>query len=373
VPKVGDRICPKVLVLACLLLALPACASSSSTYPTRSKLSGSGSSYRFLVLTDTRTGVVGRSFPDVNAPGAFCAIADGSGGWYIGGGFTRVGEVSRPRLAHLKSDGGLDRGFAPELPGSDWVGSVLRRGGTVYAGVGFNVVALDARNGKQLWRTATQRGGVDDLGFKDGVLYVSGSFNRIGGTSRDGLAALDPRTGRVTSWRIRLSNRGSSAVVGPLAFSGEVLYVGGDFDRIDGSRRELGLAAIDTRTARPTAWAPIPKAGYYDPDSPIAIVISHGQVIVGGSKSGFASYDVRTARHLGWPLRYSGSLGAPLAVLADTVYLSAGPGKDNNPAAVVLPRGSLASWRPKLGSGASAIAISGGKILVAGAFPAKAG
>jgi outer membrane protein assembly factor BamB len=366
VPKVSEKVGLKVLVPLTMLIALAAWASSYSTASARSKPPRSGS-YRFLVLTDAKTGAVNHSFSDINAPGALCAVADGRGGWYVGGGFTRVGDVARSYLARLKSDGSLDRAFAPRLSG--WACPVLRHAGIVYTGVGFNIVALDAQSGRRIWRTATRNGALDGLAFGHGVLYVGGSFKRIGGMARDGIGALDPRTGRVTSWRVRISNRGSSAVINPLALVGDVLYLGGDFNRVNGSKRELGLAAIDVRTARPTAWAPKSKAGYYDPDSPIAIVVTHGQVIVGGSKSGFASYNARTARHLAWPLRYLGNIGAPLDLAGNTLYLSAGPGKDNNPAAVVLPRGTLSSWRPKLGSGASALAVSGDKVLVGGDFP----
>jgi len=41
------------------------------------------------------------------------AIADGAGGWYLGGTFSSVGGVARGGLAHVRADGTLDTAFDP--------------------------------------------------------------------------------------------------------------------------------------------------------------------------------------------------------------------------------------------------------------------
>src|SRR5919198_6638146 len=64
----------------------------------------------------------GRSlgFPEVaGSQQVVNAVApDGSGGFYIGGGFARVGGVPIRNLAHVLADGSLDTSFAPNPSGA---------------------------------------------------------------------------------------------------------------------------------------------------------------------------------------------------------------------------------------------------------------
>ena len=52
-------------------------------------------------------------FPEVAGGSVTASVADGTGGWYLGGSFTNVGGVARPGLAHVRGDGVLDSAFAP--------------------------------------------------------------------------------------------------------------------------------------------------------------------------------------------------------------------------------------------------------------------
>ncbi|MBI2418397.1 MAG: delta-60 repeat domain-containing protein [Ignavibacteriales bacterium] len=55
--------------------------------------------------------------PDMRFPkvsGTICsAVPDGSGGWYIGGAFTKVGSYNRNRIAHINADGTVDAAWNP--------------------------------------------------------------------------------------------------------------------------------------------------------------------------------------------------------------------------------------------------------------------
>jgi len=53
---------------------------------------------------DAATGARPAVFPQVNGP-VLAAVPDGSGGWYIGGLFTRVGDKSRQNAARILADG----------------------------------------------------------------------------------------------------------------------------------------------------------------------------------------------------------------------------------------------------------------------------
>lgn len=59
---------------------------------------------------DRLTGAQAAAFPKVDGL-VRAAVSDGVGGWYIGGDFTKVGELATQRLAHVKSDGTVDSNF----------------------------------------------------------------------------------------------------------------------------------------------------------------------------------------------------------------------------------------------------------------------
>jgi hypothetical protein len=85
---------------------------------------------------------------------------DGRGGWFVAGNFTSLGGVDCPELVHVLASLRVD---------PDWCPRVV--GGTVY---------LLARAGQ--------------------TLYFSGDFDSVGGVRRASLAAVDTKTGSLTSW-----------------------------------------------------------------------------------------------------------------------------------------------------------------------------
>ncbi len=85
-------------------------------------------------------------------------IADGSGGWYIGGEFTFIGNTPRKHIARLNSDGTLDSWN----PGAD--------------------------------------NDVHALMISGNLIYAGGTFTNIGGAARNRIAALDTTTGLASAW-----------------------------------------------------------------------------------------------------------------------------------------------------------------------------
>ena len=226
-------------IAVALLLAIVSCTSNSPTSSTSPK----SLPPRELVLVDAKTGAVNRDFPDIDTEDAvLAAVADGSGGWYIGGGFKLVGKVPRNGLARLRSDGSLDLEFAPRLPRDAAVVTIARHGSVVYVGGVFEggivggVAAFDARSGRRLWQfSIPSLYQINALAFANGALYVAGNFVRIGGVARNAIAALDPRTGKPTAWRVNFS---TSASVTAFAIDHGIVYLAGGFDAIDGAKRE---------------------------------------------------------------------------------------------------------------------------------------
>jgi len=156
------------------------------------------------------------AFPAVSGA-VYAVLPDGVGGWYIGGLFSRVGNLSRSNLAHINSDLTVDASWQPIADGA------------VFA-----------------------------LALAGGRVYVGGDFTTIDGQSRRYLAALNSGSGALTAW-----DPDADAAVRVLALSvdGSTLYTGGDFTSFNGGaivRRRL--AALDTttliRASIPTAWDP---------------------------------------------------------------------------------------------------------------------
>jgi hypothetical protein len=95
-------------------------------------------------------------------------------------------------------------------------------------------------------------------------IYVSGNFRRINGVRRDGIAALDPRSGAVDPhWK---PARGGKAIL-RLRVSGSRLYLGG----------MNGLRALDARTG---AAVHLPQN--HAPGEILALSLSGRQLLVGG-------------------------------------------------------------------------------------------
>jgi len=83
------------------------------------------------VPLNAATGQPVARFPRVNGRVLACA-SDGTGGWYIGGDFTRVGALTRNRIAHILSDGSVDATYNPNA--NKTVYALAVSGSTVYAG-----------------------------------------------------------------------------------------------------------------------------------------------------------------------------------------------------------------------------------------------
>ena len=90
---------------------------------------------------DVSTGAANRTFGELNGD-VNVAVPDGSGGWYIGGAFTKIGLQTRNRLARINADGSLNA-WNPNVNGT--VTSILVNGSTVYVGGAFSSAGSQPR------------------------------------------------------------------------------------------------------------------------------------------------------------------------------------------------------------------------------------
>ena len=269
--------------------------------------------------------------------------ADGSGGFYIGGSFTRVGRLPRKNIAHILADGTVDPNFDPNPHG----------------------------------------GAVRVLAVSDSTVYVGGAFSSITGQPRKGLAALDATSGDVTSWNPNPSAGVNQTAVRALAVSGSTVYVGGYFSSIGGQPRD-SLAAIDASSGNAKSWNPSPTTGPVIETRVNALVLSGSTVYVAGifdslggqPRNDLAAIDASSGTATSWNPhpRSTGILGVrALAVAGSTVYASGYFSSTSvirhGLAAFDASSGKGTSWDPvPLGGEVNAIAVSGSTVYVGGDF-----
>jgi len=327
-----------------------------------------------LGAVDAATGAVRQPYLRVDGR-VYSIVQDGSGGWYLGGGFTSVGGQSRHGLAHLDASGRLTA-WDPNVGGS--VFAVAVSGGTVYVGGEFTSIggqaryslgAVDASTGIPTgWNPNLTNGGVSALAVSVGTVYVGGYFTIIGGQSRRALAAVDAGTGLPTSW-----NPNPNGGISALAVDGGTIYVSGDFCTIGGRSRN-NLAALDAASGAATAWDPNANS------TVLALAVSGGTVYVGGDftsvggedRRHIAALDAATGAATAWDPNADYPVLA-LAASGGTVYVggdfsSIGGQPRSYVAALDASSGAATGWSPITNSHVLALGAGGGTVYVGGDF-----
>ena len=252
-----------------------------------------------LAAVDAATGALVTTFnPDVSvgdgSPTLVFALAIGGGTLYAGGIFTRVGGQTRRGLGAVDAaTGALVTAFDPNVSGSFLeVRALALGGGTLYAGGDFtrvggqtrnNLAAVDAATGALVTAFDPNVSGLNSLVsalvLSGGTLYAGGFFESVGGQARRGLAAVDATTGAlVTAFD---PNVGGFPDVFALALGGGTLYAGGRFASVGGQARR-GLAAVDATTgALVTAFSANVGGGFFPAVS--ALALGGGTLYAGGN------------------------------------------------------------------------------------------
>lgn len=268
----------------------------------------------------------------IGAPYVVTATArQPDGGVIFGGLFTSVNGVPRGNLARLKPDGTLDRDWNAPTDGN--VYAIAVDGTNVYVGGSFtrvgdvareHIVKLDGATGAVAPDFApAPNGQVNTIAVDGGALYIGGWFDHVGDDTRIGLAKLSAATGALVAgweascdivWQVlvidafvyvsgpcviegggntqariaRLARDDGTLdatwhptpddVVRSMATDGAGrLYVSGPFETI-GDGRQPRLARLSLATGAVDAtWNPAPDA------TPSAILISGGALYAAGN------------------------------------------------------------------------------------------
>jgi hypothetical protein len=164
------------------------------------------------------------------------------------------------------------------------------------------ILAYDLVTGELItsWAPSLNAQGLEIKASADGAtIYVGGDFDRVNGEARTRVAALDAQTGELRPW-----NPAPNGRVDGIAVNGDTVYLGGDFTRL-GSVPRLRLAAVDANTGALRAWAP-------EADLVVntMVVVPSGNVIVGGTfntlngtqQFGMGALDGTTGEVRPWPV-----------------------------------------------------------------------
>lgn len=296
----------------------------------------------------------------------------------------------------------------------------------------LGLAALDAKSGAVTpWDPApfhprgTERGWVDSLAVRGRTVYVAGRFTRVGGQRRAGLAALDVRTGRPTSWnpprhrpatilavserRVHVTERGrgrfdqeslsafsrrtgertrwryqlelSNGGISDAAIAGDQIYVGGRFTR---GRRPLarlrGVARLHSDGSLDTAWHPRLSQKGARPSSVSTVVTSKRAVYIAGTfdtvegrrRAGLAALRATTGGATPWNPKHDG-VAVPLAAVPGHVFLAGNfTTIDGQPrrhlASVHDVTGRVTAWNPRPDGPLFDAVPAGDQLYVSGGF-----
>jgi hypothetical protein len=256
---------------------------------------GGGSATRTgLAQVDATTGALTTLYPG-SIPNVRALALSGST-LYVGGEFAgTIGNgVNRDYLAAVNTvDATIDTAFDPPAP-NDFVDGLAIEGSTVYAAGEFtetgtssrpNAAAFDAATGALLtWDPAP-----DEITYTitaaGNAVYLGGAFTHVDGTAQAGTAAVDATSGALLPWNPNLDRGGGVIEVHAVAVSGSHVFLGGDFDTVQGAIRE-DLAEVDATTGAPTGWNPAETTIIREVDA--LAPDGAGGVAVGGKFIGFA-------------------------------------------------------------------------------------
>ena len=335
-----------------------------------------------------------RPYPRI-AGSVNAVIPDGAGGWYVGGQFTGVGDQPRSNLAHILANGSV----AAWDPGADGVVYALaRHERTIYVGGAFSQVGGVARARLAAVEATTGRvtswdpnvlgvlfyGGAEvyTLDVANNTVYVGGLFTVIGGKQRNGLAAVDSRSGLATDWA---PDAEPGYWVNVLKVCGDVVYVGGPFRSLGGQPRKM-IAAVDMRTGLATSFDAHAAGTQTNPyslePSVYTLAVQGGTLYVGGRfdhmggqpRDGIAALDARDGTARDWdPQLASGSIVYSLVLHRDLVYVGGGfsgiGGRSQSAVAALDMRTARATeWNPRPNSYVTMLAADQRSVFVAGPF-----
>lgn len=287
-----------------------------------------------FIAVDTTNGslVAQPTWPKVNGEVTF-SIPDGSGGIFIGGTFSKVGDSVRGNFAQINAAGQVTSlNFNFQL-GS---GAFLSSKGIVTCAVVYN-----------------------------GILYVGGSFVTVNSTARNRLVAINLSTKTITSWNPGVGGMYVNAMV----TDGTNLYVAGDISSI-GSIPKNNLGSIVLSTGTVNTWGPnanpTSNGGIYAMDYSDGYLYFLYKYLSTVNRVGTTSSVIQSSSIANNQLR-------AIKVIDDKIYVGGyftniGGQNRNRIAALDTATFTVKSWNPNIGGGSVHDIKYNNGLFVAGDF-----
>ena len=313
------------------------------------------------------------------------AISDGGTGYFVAGDLMGYDGTSRNRVLKLNSSGTVNTIFFPDIPFNKTIRALAFDGTSLFVGGQFDSmtvqkgVLVDAEQGTQITNLANSgsqfNGDVKAIlpdGF--GGWYVGGEFTHYNGTylNESRIVHLMPDGSLDTFFKPVMAFSGSISVTS-LALDGNTLYVGGNFDTVNGNWRP-NLFDINVVTG-------IVSGINYQVNGGIAKILDTGSTLI---VSGLiTSMGGQPRNFLGELVKSSGLATAwnpnpnstPLALFknSNTLYLGGfftniGGQSRNYLASYDMSTGLLNAWNPNPDNNVRDFSTDGTHLFVSGYF-----
>jgi hypothetical protein len=414
--------------------AVHAIARDGNTIYIGGRFTNVGPEIAYGVPVHKNSGVPDRDFVRPNG-GVDVALADGSGGWYIGGTFTAVDGQERKLLARINADGTLHP-WNPDIDGF-YVNQMLIANGRLYvagsfgivsgAEIRFHLVAFDLATGELSSWNPDMSGAayVEGIALKGNTLYVVGGFTSLAGASRHDIGAIDITTGLATDWNPpttgytyyrTIAIHGNSVIIGgqfyelagqprsnlgaidavtgqatswdpnvdvdgevfTLAIDGHTLYVGGRFSLVnDRTRHNLASFNLDNLTL--DNWKPEINRGVHkiDLNDEKIFIMGDFTSVNGAPRAGVAAFYSRSGKLSPWHIPVNGRVACISSGNKDLYiggyFTSIGGERRNNIAALDANTGRLLPWNPGANEEVTSLLVDNKKLFAGGSFDSIGG
>ena len=194
-----------------------------------------------LAAIDLGTG--GLKAWDPNADGTVFALAFSAGKIFAGGGFNYIGSSNRPSLVTLDTINGAPLSGVGMSGAGITILSLAVTGGRLYAGSNNGIYAYNIPTGKALgFHPMFDYPVIYTVATNGSTVYAGGIFSTVNGQSRSNAAAFDTSTDQLTGWSPSLSSTCYA-----IAVAGSRVYLGGSFSTVNG-QSSPSVAAVDAAT-----------------------------------------------------------------------------------------------------------------------------
>lgn len=307
---------------------------------------------------------------------------------FAGGVFTTVsGYTSRNHIAAF--DTGNNNALTTWNPGTNddvYALAISSTGKTIYAGGVFNssgnagitrngLAAINLKTNKVTdWNPNPDSGPNSIAVSKDHkTVYIGGPFSSVNGsTSRSHLAAIDASSGKASAWNPDVNDN-----VGSLVVDDSMIIAGGWFTKVNGTVVRNYLAAFDTSKGNvETSWNP-------DPDQEVYSLEKYGNTLYAGgifttfnnsvNRNHIASINLADGSINAWNPNLTGAAVSTIKAGSNNLYIggsfsSIGGTTRNNLAAFKLSDGSLTTWNPDVTGEVDALAVTQSAVYAGGSL-----